>query len=102
MSNYVRKFKIVYDGGDSATYIENIYCKYEGVWGGEMWANEDGTPVSFKCLCENHSQVMAMCIAGIPTEDEFFYWDEIKEFDIPKAVAKTFNWAYPQKIKNHW
>ena len=82
------------------TYQEDIYCKYEGVWDGQMWVNEDGTPVNFRCLTDSHAEVMAKCIAGIPTEDDYFYWKEIKEFDIPKEVAKAFNYVYPQKCKN--
>ena len=100
MSNYVRKYRIVYDGNDGMTYDQDIYCKYEGVWNGQMWVNEDGTPVDFRCLTDSHAEVMAKCIAGISTEDDYFYWKEIKEFDIPKAVANAFNYVYPQKCKN--
>ena len=100
MSNHVCKYKIVYDGNDSFTYEENIYCKYEGVWDGQLWVNENGTPVDFRCLTDSHAEVKAMCIAGIPTKDKFFYWEQIKEFDIPEAVAKAFNYKYPQHIKD--
>jgi len=90
MSSYVEKYRIHYDGNDSNTYQKDIYCKYEGVWDGQLWVNEDGSPVNFGCVTDSHAKVKAMCIAGIPTEDRFFYWEEIKEFELPEAVAKVF------------
>lgn len=98
MSSYVCKYHIKYDGNDGMTYDENIYCKYEGVWNGELWSNEDGTPVDFKCISDSCAYVKACCIAGIPINDRYFYWEEIKEFDLPEAVANAFNYKFPQHI----
>lgn len=100
MSSTICKYRIIYDGNDGFTYEDDIYCKYEGVWDGQLWVDEYGTPVNFGCLTDSHAEVMAMCIAGIPTKDKFFYWEEVREFEIPKAVANAFNYEYPQKI-NH-
>lgn len=99
MSSNVRKYHIRYDGNDGFTYKENIYCKYENVWDGQLWCNEDGTPVDFRCLSDNHAFVKACCIANIPIDDKYSYWKEIKEFEIPELVAKAFNYKYPQIIK---
>ena len=100
MSSYVYKYKIVYDGNDGMTYDENIYCKYEGVWDGQLWANEDGTPVDFRCLTDSAAKVKSMCIAGIPTDDKYFYWKEIEEFELPDAVAEAFDYKSGLKIAN--
>lgn len=82
--------------------VKSIYCKYEGVWNGQLWVNEDGTPVDFGCVTDSEAMVKSMCIAGIPTEREYEYWEEIKEFDIPEAVAKAYNYKYPQHINNDY
>ena len=97
MSSHVSKYKIVSDGNDGLTYEEYIYCKYEGVWDGQLWVNEDGTPVDFGCLTDSAAKVKSMCIAGIPVDDKYFYWEEVKEFEMPEAVAEAFN--YPSKFK---
>lgn len=94
MSSYVKKYRIRYDGNDSMTYTEDIYCKYENVCDCQLWANEDGTPVDFRCCTDSHALVKAMCIAGIPTEDKYFYWKEVECFELPEAVAKVFNYKY--------
>ena len=54
MSSYVKKFVINYDGNDGFTYSKKIYCQFENVWDGQLWRNEDGTPVDFKCLTYSH------------------------------------------------
>lgn len=100
MSSIVKKFKIVSDGNDGMTYEENIYCKYENVWDGQLWANEDGTPVDFRCLTDSAAKVKSMCIAGIPTDDKYFYWEEVKDFILPDAVAEAFNYPNDLKIKH--
>ena len=92
MSSYVRKYKVVFDGNDGMTYEKFIYCKYEGVWDGQLWRNEDGTPVDFRCVTDSEATVTAMCIACIPTNDKYFYWEEIEEFELPDAVKKEFNY----------
>lgn len=90
MSSYVKKYKIVYDGNDGYTYEKNIYAKFENVWDGQFWANEDGTPVNFGCVTDSGAMVMSMCIANIPTNDKYFYWEEVKDFVLPDEVEKVF------------
>jgi hypothetical protein len=90
MSSSVNKYKIVYDGNDGMTYEKVIYCKFENVWDGQLWRNEDGTPVDFRCVTDSEAYVTAMCIANIPTEDKYFYWVKVKEFVLPEAVRKEF------------
>ena len=90
MSSFVNKYKIVYDGNDGMTYEKFIYCKFENVWDGQLWRNEDGTPVDFGCVTDSEACVTAMCIANIPTEDKYFYWAKVKEFVLPEAVRKEF------------
>lgn len=97
MSNNVRKYCIHYDGNDGMTYSDNIYCKFEHTGDTQNWLNEDGTPVDFQYVTDSHAFVKACCIANIYTNDKYFYWYEIKEFDIPEAVAKAFNYVYPLK-----
>ena len=53
MSSYVKKFVINYDGNDGFTYSKKIYCQFENVWDGQLWRNEDGTPVDFKCVTDS-------------------------------------------------
>ena len=100
MSSGVRKYRIYYDSNAGPTDSEDLYCKYENVWNGQLWRYKDGSSVNFDCLTDSHAQVMAMCIAGIPTEDKYFYWEEIKEFELPEAVAETFNYHYHLYINN--
>lgn len=90
MSSFVNKYKIVYDGNDGMTYEKFIYCKFENVWDGQLWRNEDGTPVDFECVTDSEASVTAMCIANIPTEDKYFYWAKVEEFVLPEAVRKEF------------
>lgn len=90
MSSLVKKYKIVYDGNDGMTYEKFIYCKFENVWDGQLWRNEDGTPVDFRCVTDSEAYVTAMCIANIPTEDKYFYWTKIEEFVLPETVRKEF------------
>lgn len=92
MSSSVHKYKVVFDGNDGMTYEKNIYCKYENVWDGQLWRNEDGTPVDFRILTDSEAEVTAMCIAHIPTNDKYFYWEEVKDFVLPDVVAKEFNY----------
>jgi hypothetical protein len=99
MSSNVRKYLIRYDGNDGMSYDKFIYCKYEFVWDGQKWCNEDGSSLNFDCVTDSNAFVTACCIAGVDTGDKYSYWEEIKEFDIPELVAKKFNYAYPQKIK---
>ena len=42
-----------------------------------------------------------MCIADLEVNNSYEYWKEINEFDLPEAVAKVFNYEYPQLIKNY-
>ena len=90
MSNFVNKYKIVYDGNDGMTYEKFIYCKFENVWDSQLWRNENGTPVDFECVTDSEACVTAMCIANIPTEDKYFYWTKVEEFVLPEAVRKEF------------
>lgn len=90
MSSYVKKYKIVYDGNDGYTYEKSIYAKFENVWDGQLWVNEDGTPVDFGCVTDSEAKVISMCIANIPTNDKYFYWEEVKDFVLPDEVEKVF------------
>ena len=91
MSNTISKYLIVYDGNDGRTYKKNIYCRYEGVWNGQLWRNEDGTPLDFDCVTDSLADVMSHCIAGIPMDNKYFYWKEIKDFELPKCVEESFD-----------
>ena len=100
MSSQVYKYKIRYDGNDGNSYDEYLYCKYEGVWNGQMWCLEDGSSVNFNWVTDSQAYVRACCIAGISLEDKYSYWREIKEFELPEVIAKIFNYKFPQHIKN--
>lgn len=95
MSSNVRKYIIRYDGNDGLIYRKSIYCKYEHVWDGQKWCNEDGSSLNFDCVTDSEAFVTACCIAGFDTEDKYCNWEEINEFDIPEPVAKVFNYVYP-------
>ena len=92
MSNYVEKYKIVYDGNDGFTHTAYIYCKHIGVSDSQKWCNEDGSPVNFDDVTDSNAYIKACCIAGIPTNDSFYYWEQIDEFTLPKEVAAVFNY----------
>lgn len=92
MSSYICKYRIHYDGNDSMIYSEDIYCKYEGVCDMQLWVDEHGYPVNFGCVTDSHAEVKAKCIAGIPIDDKYCYWEEIKKFEIPEAVANAFKY----------
>lgn len=94
MSDYVNKYVVVYDGNDGCTYQKDIYCKFENVWDGQLWANSDGTPLDFRCCTDSEAYVTAMCIANIPTNDKYFYWKKVDDFEMPESVKNTF---YPPK-----
>lgn len=89
MSSSVHKYIINYDGNDGCTYSKEIYCKFENVWDGQLWVNDDGTALDFGCVTDSEALVTAMCIANIPTNDKYFYWKEIGNFELPEAVRKT-------------
>lgn len=91
MSSYVKKYIIHYDGNDGNTYHEDVYCKYENVWDGQLWRNSDGAPVDFGCVTDSFANAMSMCIAGIPTNNKFFYWEEVKDFVVPDIVYNSFD-----------
>ena len=92
MSSYVKKYSVIYDGNDGTTCQKEIYCKFENVWDGQLWVNEDGSPLDFRCVTDSEALVTAMCIANIPTKDKYFYWAEVKEFEMPDVVRKAFNY----------
>ena len=92
MSSLVKKYAIHYDGNDGMTYTKYVYCKFENVWDGQLWRNEDGTALDFRCVTDSEALVTAHCIANIPINDKYFYWEEIKDFEIPDVVAKEFNY----------
>ena len=100
MSSSVHKYIIVYDGNDGFTYTENIYCKFEHVDDSQKWCTESGESLNFDCLTDSHAMVRAACIAGVETNDKYFYWKEIKDFEMPNSVAIRFNYAIDNsKIK---
>lgn len=99
MSSIVCKYYIVYDSNNGMTYDKYIYCKQENVSDMQMWVNEDGTPVDFAFCSDCEALVTAYCIANILTNNKHYYWKAIKEFDLPEAVAKAFNYVYPLHIK---
>jgi len=90
MSSIIKKYKIIYDGNDGYTYDKSIYAKFENVWDGQLWANEDGSPVDFRCVTDSEALVTSMCIANIPTNDKYFYWKEEKDFTLPDEVKDVF------------
>lgn len=92
MSSYVNKYKVKYDGNDGYSYIEYLYCKYENVWNEQLWCLEDGSSLNFDCVTDSQAYVRACCIAGIPTNNKYDYWEQIEEFTLPEAVAKRFNY----------
>ena len=92
MSSYVNKYKVKYDGNDGYSYIEYLYCKYEGVWNGQLWCLENGSSLNFDCVTDSQAYVRACCIAGIPTNNRYDYWEQIEKFTLPEAVAKVFNY----------
>lgn len=92
MSSYVNKYKVKYDGNDGYSYIEYLYCKYENVWNGQLWCLEDGSSLNFDCVTDSQAFVRACCIADIPTNNKYYYWEQIEEFTLPEAVAKKFNY----------
>lgn len=92
MSTYVNKYKVKYDGNDGHSYIEYLYCKHENVWDGQLWCLEDGSSLDFDCVTDSQAYVRACCIAGIPTNNKYHYWEQIEEFTLPETVAKIFNY----------
>ena len=92
MSSYVNKYKVKYDGNDGYSYIEYLYCKYEDVWNGQLWCLENGSSLNFDCVTDSQAYVRACCIAGIPTNNRYDYWEQIEKFTLPEAVAKLFNY----------
>ena len=87
MSSYVKKYAVHYDGNDGFTHTKYIYCKFENVWDGQLWRNEDGTALDFGCVTDSEALVTSHCIANIPTGDKYFYWEEVHDFKMPAAVA---------------
>lgn len=92
MSSFVNKYKITFDGKCGYTCEKDIYCKFENTWDGQLWRNSDGTPVDFKCLTDSEALVTAMCIANIPTNNKYYYWEKIENFELPKEVAEEFDY----------
>lgn len=92
MSSFVNKYVITYDGNDGMTYSKDIYCKFESVWDGQMWVNSDGSPLDFRCVTDSEALVTAMCIANILTNDKYFYWKKVDDFEMPDAVKEAFNY----------
>lgn len=90
MSSTIKKYVIHYDGNDGNTYSRNIYARYENVWDGQLWAEENGSPVTFELVTDSEADVLSKCIAGIPTNSEYFYWEEVDDFELPEAVEKVF------------
>lgn len=94
MSSCIKKYIVHFDGNDGNLYHKEVYCKYEDVWDGQLWCNSDGSPVDFECVTDSYAKVMSMCIAGIVISgDPFCYWEEIKDFETPEAVSKSFNFG---------
>jgi hypothetical protein len=92
MSSCINKYKIKYDGNNGHSYIEYLYCKYENVWNGQLWCLENGSSLNFDCVTDSQAYVRACCIAGIPTNNKYDYWEQIEEFTLPEIVAKIFNY----------
>lgn len=90
MSSYVRKYHIIYDGNDGRAYDEYIYCKCDNGCDVQNWCSEDGSPLDFESVTDSQAYVRGCCIANIPIDSECFYWEEIKDFTLPKQVIKTF------------
>ena len=94
MSSDVEKYRIHYDQNDGMTGHIDVYCKYENTCDFQLWLYDNGRPVEFGCCTDSFVHVMASCMLGKEVDDKFFYWEEIKDFDLPEAVKKVF---YPNR-----
>lgn len=89
MSSIIRKYKIHYDGNDGYTYDKDLYCKYDNSSDIQQWRYSDGRPIDFRVMTDSQAEVTACCIAQIPTNDKYFYWEQFDN-DIPNIVKNSF------------
>ena len=90
MSSYIRAYKIVFDGNDGQSYEEVVYCKYNNTCDIQRWLDAAGRPVDFDYVTDSKAEVLAKCILGIPTDNKYYYWEELTDFKLPKEVDKEF------------
>lgn len=91
MSSYIRSYKIVFDGNDGQSYEEVVYCKYNNTCDIQRWLDAAGRPVDFDYVTDSKAEVLAKCILGIPTDNKYYYWEELTDFKLPEAVDREFN-----------
>ena len=86
MSTCVKAFKIVYDGNDGRT----CDCKYNNTNDTQRWLDSGGRPVDFDYVTDSKVDVLAKCILGIPTDNKYYYWQELDDFKLPREVDEEF------------
>ena len=91
MSSCIRAYKIVFDGNDGQSYEEVVYCKYNNSCDTQRWLDAAGRPVDFDYVTDSKAEVLAKCILGIPTDNKYYYWEELTDFKLLEAVNKEFN-----------
>ncbi len=91
MSHYIKKYNITFDSNMGFTCHKSIYCYYDNCCDFQKWCNEDGTPLDFGCVTDDEAMVTAKCIAGIPTNDKFSYWEEDEIKELHQEVVEFFN-----------
>jgi hypothetical protein len=91
MISCIRAYKIVFDGNDGQSYEEVVYCKYNNSCDTQQWLDSGGRPVDFDYVTDSKVDVLAKCILGIPTNNKYYYWQELDDFKLPEAVDREFN-----------
>ena len=90
MSSSIKAFKIIYDGNDGRTYEEVVYCKYNNTNDTQRWLDSSGRPVDFDYVTDSKVDVLAKCILGIPTDNKYYYWQELDDFKLPREIVEEF------------
>jgi hypothetical protein len=90
MSSCIKAFKIIYDSNDGRTYEEVVYCKYNNTNDIQRWLDSGGRPVDFNYVTDSKVDVLAKCILGIPTDNKYYYWQELEDFELPREVDEEF------------
>ena len=91
MSSCIKAFKIIYDGNDGRSYEEVIYCKYNNTNDSQRWLDSGGRPVDFDYVTDSKVEVLAKCILQIPTDNKYYYWQELDDFKLSREVDEEFN-----------
>ena len=90
MSSCIRAYKIVFDGNDGQSYEEVVYCKYNNSCDTQRWLDAAGRPVDFNYVTDSKVDVLAKCILGIPTDNKYYYWQELDDFKLPREIVEEF------------